>query len=124
MHHRGAANECPAADDRLDEPAFAGLDIAPRDRCEVERKPPGERSLRRQAIAGREPACGNVAGDRVRDGEIAGAALALKRRGPRLHCGETLASEVRIDCTVLLWDRSDIGRLSVHYFSRGGEAMT
>ena len=124
VHYRGAADESASADDRFDEAALSRLDIAARDRREVERKPPRQCSLRRQAIAGSEPSGRDVAGDRVRDREVARTVPALQRRGPCLHCGETRAGGGWIDRTVLLWDRNDIGRLSVHLFGPYGEAMT
>ena len=84
--NRGVSpNEGAASDDGFDEPALSSLDIASRDRGEVERQTPGQVSLRRQAIARRQAPRRYVGCDRIRDGEIFRAVAPLKDWRPGLH---------------------------------------
>ena len=96
-------NESAAADDGFDETALSGLDIAARDRGEVERQAPGQVSLRRQAIAGRQTPRRDVGRDRIGDGEIFRALATLQDRRPGLH-GVTAGPwrpELTADCWTL-----------------------
>ena len=80
-------NERAAADDGFDETALSSLHVASRDGREVQRQAPGQVSLRRQAIAGRQTSCRDIGRDRVGDGEIFWALSTLKDRRPGLHGG-------------------------------------
>ena len=78
-------DEGAAADHGFDETALSGLDVAARDGGEVERQTPGQVSLRRQAISGRQTPRRYVGGDRIGDGEIFRALATLQDRRPGLH---------------------------------------
>jgi hypothetical protein len=96
-------NESAAADHGFDETALSGLDIAARDRGEVERPAPGQVSLRRQAIAGRQTSRRDVGRNRVGDSEIFRAFSTLQDWRSGLHgvIADPWRSELTADCWTL-----------------------
>jgi hypothetical protein len=80
-----SSDEGAASDDGFDQTTLSSLDVAPRDCGEVERQAPGQVSLRRQAVPGRQTPCRDVGRDRIGYGEIFRALATLEDRRPGLH---------------------------------------
>ena len=80
-----ASREGAPTDRRIEKAAPACLGIAARHRCEVQAEPVGQRPLRRERVAVRQPAGAQIVGDGIGDGEI-GRAVGLRQVGmPVLH---------------------------------------